>query len=143
MNDYSFGERSISHLSKIINPLHTAASIALGYGIMDFAVIESVRLKEEQNRLYLLGKSKVQWPDGAHNVLKAGEKARAFDAAPWVNGDISWRKEHCLVLAGIILAAGRAIDYDIRWGGNWDMDGEPITDQDFQDLVHYEIRRTI
>jgi hypothetical protein len=27
----------------------------------------------------------------------------------------------------------------IRWGGNWDMDGEPITDQDFQDLVHFEL----
>lgn len=28
---------------------------------------------------------------------------------------------------------------DIRWGGNWDMDGEPVTDQNFQDLVHFEL----
>jgi peptidoglycan L-alanyl-D-glutamate endopeptidase CwlK len=27
----------------------------------------------------------------------------------------------------------------LRWGGNWDRDGEPVTDQDFQDLVHFEL----
>jgi len=33
---------------------------------------------------------------------------------------------------------GKMLEVDLRWGGNWDMDGEPITDQDFQDLVHFE-----
>ena len=45
---------------------------------------------------------------------------------------------HCCVLAGIILTCAVKRGIKIRWGGNWDMDSEPITDQDFQDLVHYE-----
>jgi len=36
------------------------------------------------------------------------------------------------------LSVGKMLEVDLRWGGNWDMDGEPITDQDFQDLVHFE-----
>jgi len=37
-----------------------------------------------------------------------------------------------------MLAAAALAKVKIRWGGNWDMDGEPVTDQEFQDLVHYE-----
>ena len=59
---------------------------------------------------------------------------------PVINGKLSWEKEHCLVLAGMVLAIGKTLGHSIRWGGNWDMDGEPITDQDFQDLVHFEYR---
>jgi hypothetical protein len=27
----------------------------------------------------------------------------------------------------------------LKWGANWDMDGEIITDQGFMDLPHFEL----
>jgi peptidoglycan L-alanyl-D-glutamate endopeptidase CwlK len=139
MSKYKWGKKSKRVLSDANIYLYAVLNHALSMGIMDMAVIESIRGKAEQNQYFKLGKSKVQWPNGKHNILKEGDKSDAIDVTPVVNGKISWKKEHCLVLAGIILASAKIIGIEIRWGGNWDMDGEPITDQNFQDLVHYEI----
>jgi hypothetical protein len=62
-----------------------------------------------------------------------------MDLVPIINGKASWNKLHCCILAGMVQAAAIEITgKKLRWGGNWDMDHEPITDQDFQDLVHFE-----
>jgi peptidoglycan L-alanyl-D-glutamate endopeptidase CwlK len=42
-------------------------------------------------------------------------------------------------LAGVIQCAAAELGYDLRWGGNWDGDGEIIKDQKFNDLPHFEI----
>lgn len=65
--------------------------------------------------------------------------SNAVDIAPYVDGHISWNEYHCCYVAGIVMAIAKLKGIKIRWGGNWDMDSEPVTDQDFQDLVHYEI----
>ena len=138
---FNFGKRSKEKLEQVIEPLKKTAIAALSLNLMDFSVIEGIRSKEKQDEYFKSGKSKLKWPNSSHNVKSPNEKSRAMDIVPFVNGKISWKKEHCLVLAGIILATGKILGYDIRWGGNWDMDGEPVTDQKFQDLVHFEIRR--
>lgn len=132
---YNFGKRSAANLDTVDPELQEIMHDALATGIMDFSIIEGHRGKAEQNRYYDLGKSKVKWPDGKHNKISSD----AVDAAPWINRKISWNKFHCCVLAGIILACAAKRGIKLRWGGNWDMDSEPITDQDFQDLVHYEL----
>ena len=104
---------------------------------MDFAVTCSFRGEIEQNALYP-EKTKVQWPNSKHNKWPA----EAMDLVPYVGGKISWNKFHCCVLAGIVLATAKNLGIKLRWGGNWDMDDEPITDQDFQDLVHFEEVKT-
>lgn len=136
---FKFGKRSIEKLSQTKIPLQKIAKNALNFGLMDFAIIEGIRTKEVQNNYYKNGKSRVKWPDSKHNVRHIGELSEAFDAVPYINGKISWNKFHCSVLGGIILASAKSLGYTIRWGGNWDMDGEPVTDQNFQDLVHYEL----
>jgi peptidoglycan L-alanyl-D-glutamate endopeptidase CwlK len=141
MSKYKFGKKSKEKLSQVDDALKETAVLALSWELMDFAIIEGIRTRDKQNEYFNSGKSKVQWPNGAHNIQEPGDKSRAFDVAPVINGKISWKKDHCLVLAGIMLAAAKSLGHSIRWGGNWDMDGEPITDQSFQDLVHYEIRR--
>lgn len=112
---------------------------ALSYGVMDASIIEGRRPKEKQNQYFREGKSRVQWPNGKHNVTTPDALANAVDVAPFVNGKISWNKNHCLVWAGLMLAAAAELGIKIRWGGNWDMDGEPVTDQQFQDIVHFEL----
>lgn len=136
---YKFGKKSKEKLSEANGPLQNAARLALEWQAMDFAVIEGHRPRAEQKRLYILGKSRVLYPDGKHNK----KPSDALDIVPVINGKISWEWVHCIHLAGIIIAAGRCLGTTIRWGGNWDQDGEPITDQDFQDLVHYETKGKI
>jgi peptidoglycan L-alanyl-D-glutamate endopeptidase CwlK len=136
---YKFGMNSLNHRKQVINPLVRIVDRALAYGIMDFSLIESIRSKEKQNKYFMDGRSKLPWPKGNHNVEHEGELAKALDIVPCINGKLSWKRVHCLTLSGIILAAAVEEGIKLRWGGNWDMDGEPITDQDYQDLVHYEV----
>ena len=133
--EFRFGKTSQGKLCTVHLDLEIIMEDALDTGIMDFSIIEGHRGRAEQNRYYILGKSKVKFPDGKHNK----KPSQAVDAAPFINGKVSWNKLHCCVLAGIILACAAKRGIKIRWGGNWDMDSEPITDQNFQDLVHYEL----
>jgi len=104
---------------------------ALGF---ECTVVEGHRNQAKQNWYYELDKSKVQWPDGKHNTIPS----EAVDVAPYLNGDVSWDKSHCIYFAGVVNGIAATLGVKIRWGGNWDMDAEVITDQDFQDLVHFE-----
>jgi peptidoglycan LD-endopeptidase CwlK len=135
---FYFGSRSQSKLDTVVPTLRRVAMRALSYGIIDMAVTEGRRDKKTQNLFYASGKSKVCWPDSKHNVLNPNDPAHAIDIVPYVNGSPSWRMSHCCIMAGLILAAAAEEGVTLRWGGNWDMDAEPITDQDFQDLVHFE-----
>ncbi len=132
---FQFGRASKSRLMPVCHDLQLIAQETLAVGIMDFSIIEGHRDGARQNRYFDLGKSRVKFPDGKHNKMPA----EAIDAVPWINGKLSYNKLHCCVLAGIILTCAKKLDVKLRWGGNWDMDSEPITDQDFLDLVHFEI----
>lgn len=65
--------------------------------------------------------------------------SKAIDVAPYVNGKASYDYRHCCFFAGVVLAIAGMLKIKVRWGGNWDMDEEVMTDQDFQDLVHFEL----
>ena len=131
---FRWGKKSSSKLSLLTPNLQKLAHKVLDYNIIDCLVDDSYRTAEEQDRLYSIGKSKVQWPNSQHNKLPS----KAMDLVPVINGIASWNHYHCSVLAGLVLAAAIELGIKLRWGGNWDMDHEPITDQDFQDLAHYE-----
>lgn len=136
---YKFGKQSTGNLLTCTTNLQLVMNKALYLGLIDFSITEGIRSKAEQNRYYKLGRSDFPWPDSKHNVLnEETDRAKAVDAPPYVNSKVSYNYYHCCYLAGIILSTGKFLGIDIKWGGNWDMDGEPITDQDFQDLVHYE-----
>jgi peptidoglycan L-alanyl-D-glutamate endopeptidase CwlK len=104
-------------------------------------VIEGHRGMEEQNKAFNEGKSKLRWPDGKHNSLPSN----AIDIAPLINGKIEWNKAsqfyytcgYILGIAEMLLAQGK-IKHKIRYGGDWDRDGN-ISNQTFNDLVHIEL----
>ena len=133
---FKFGKKSEMHLDQTSSGLSFVMREALARGVMDFTIIESFRDEETQNAYFYAEpqKSRVKFPHGKHNK----KPAKAVDAVPWINRDVSWNKLHCCVLAGVVLAVASNLGIKIRWGCNWDMDSEPITDQDFQDLVHFE-----
>lgn len=132
---FKFGKASAQRLDELHFDLQLVAREALAMGLMDFTITEGHRGEELQTKYFNEGKSRVQYPDGKHNKLPA----EAFDGVPWIKDHISYNKAHCCVLAGIILTCAKKLGVGLRWGGNWDMDEEPVTDQDFQDLVHFEL----
>ena len=136
MSYYKYGKKSKLILSGADLSLQEIFNFAIKLGLIDISILESHRDKATQNKLFKQGKSKVKWPDGKHNK----KPSMAVDACPFVNGKASFDYNHCIFLAGIICTIGKFFGYSVRWGGNWDNDGEPISDQDFQDLIHYEIK---
>lgn len=136
---YSFGKRSKRELATCKQPIRAVMIRAIETGLIDFSIIEGLRPKTIQEEYFANGKTKVEWPNSKHNSTEITPESEAADVAPWINGKTSYKKEHCIFLAGIILSIAQQMGIQIRWGGNWDMDSEPITDQVFQDLVHYEL----
>jgi len=129
----SFGKQSKDRLDTCHPTLRAVFTTVIRF--IDCAIIDGYRTKERQTIYFQEGKSRVQWPNGKHNKVPS----LAVDVVPYVNGAVSWKKEHCIYLAGVVMGVSAEMGVPVRWGGNWDMDGEVITDQSFQDLVHYEI----
>ena len=104
--------------------------------VADISLITGYRGREEQNQKFAEGKSKVRFPDGKHNQ----SPSKAVDFQPY---PLPKRKEK--LWASLAYIAGRAIEIgkqrgmSIRWGGDWDRDGD-LTDQTFDDLYHLEVK---
>jgi peptidoglycan L-alanyl-D-glutamate endopeptidase CwlK len=135
MSKYKFGPSSLAKLETCDPRLQLVMKAVLAQGIMDMSVTEGHRDQKTQDRYFAEKKSRVKFPNGKHNSYPS----MAVDVAPYVGGFVSYDTRHCCHLAGLILGIAASLGVKLRWGGNWDMDGEPITDQDFQDLVHYEL----
>lgn len=103
----------------------------------DCSILEGHRGRSEQYRLFREGKTQVHWPDGKHNSVPS----RAVDAAPC---PLKWDLDDPEVLkrwyyfGGLVLGLAKAYGIPLRWGGDWDGDGE-FVDQKFHDLPHFEL----
>ena len=101
----------------------------------DCTVVCGHRTEEEQNLAYARGYSKLKFPQSKHNE----ELSRAIDLAPYISGKgIVWDADQCYYFAGIVMATAKQLNIKIRWGGDWDMDND-VNDQNFNDLVHFEL----
>ena len=124
---YKFGKRSRDRLkgvdSRLVNVLNELIKI------MDVTVIEGLRSAERQKELLAKGASKVKYSKHM--------EGKAVDIAPY---PIDWDdRERFHYMGGMIRGIAKALNLDIRWGGDWDSDGE-IKDNKFDDLVHIEIK---
>jgi hypothetical protein len=122
-----FGKRSKERLkgvnAKLVNVLNQLIKI------MDVTIIEGLRTESRQNELVAQGKSKTKYSKHL--------EGRAVDLAPY---PIDWEdRERFHYMGGMIRGIGQQMGVDIRWGGDWDSDGE-IKDNGFDDLVHVEIK---
>jgi peptidoglycan L-alanyl-D-glutamate endopeptidase CwlK len=105
----------------------------------DCTILEGHRGEVKQKRLFAEGSSKVDWPDGKHNAYPA----KAVDVAPYPIpenwGADHWKDlVHFYQLAAVVKYVGLQMGIKIRWGGDWDGDGD-YKDQTFNDLVHFEL----
>lgn len=98
----------------------------------DCTVICGHRTQGQQERAFIDGLSKVQWPNSRHNSYPS----LAIDLAPY---PIDWADtKRFYFFAGIVLSTALELGIKIRWGGDWDSDLD-LNDQTFMDLVHFEL----
>ena len=99
----------------------------------DFAVLEGHRTVERQKELFEQGKTKIDGETrlGKHNY----SPSEAVDLAPY---PIDWQDtKRFMVLGGVVLSCAKELGVDIRWGADWDRDGD-YSDHSFIDLPHFE-----
>jgi len=127
---YNFSEQSEKKLQTCHADLQAVVREAIK--LTNLTVMEGTRDEATQNAAFAAGKSKLKYPDGKHNSLPA----KAIDIAPY---PVDWtNRERFTFLAGIMLATAAAMKIDLRWGGDWNKNGE-IGDNKFDDLVHFEL----
>lgn len=131
-----FGKPSLKNLSECHKDLQLIFNRVIEN--YDCSVIEGNRPKEEQEKAFHSGKSKVKWPDSKHNSMPS----MATDVCPY---PIDWNDTkrfyhfagYVLGVANILLEEGE-ITHRLRWGGDWDSDNV-LGDQNFNDLPHFEL----
>ena len=124
---YKFVKRSRDRLRgvdvRIINILNELIKI------MDVTVIEGLRSADRQKELLAKGATKVKYSKHMDG--------KAVDIAPY---PIDWKdRDRFHYMGGMIRGIAKQLNVPIRWGGDWDSDGE-VKDNGFDDLVHIEIK---
>lgn len=132
----TFGDRSLGNLSKVHPLLVTIATDALENGEQDFTVICGHRDKAGQEAAQKAKTTKVGFPNSAHNQLPSC----AIDVIPYpfTNWDdpamrTGWKK-----IADAMTAAAKRAGAAIRWGGDFNRDGDKTT-SDAWDSPHFEL----
>lgn len=103
--------------------------------VCDISLTCGYRNQEEQDALYPTY-TKVKWPNGKHNRYPSV----AVDLQPYpypIDAKKLWASLG--YIAGRAHAIAEEEGFSIRWGGDWDSDGD-VTDQKFDDLFHLEIK---
>lgn len=130
----TFSQKSIEKLNTCDPRLQGIMRKAIRASKIDFGISCGYRSPEDQLKAFNEGKSKIQ-AGGKHNV----SLALAVDIFGYVNGKADYSVPVMCYLAGIIQACAFELNIPIRWGGNWNGDGEILTDQSFDDLPHTEL----
>ena len=122
-----FGKRSKERLrgidARLVSVLNELVKI------MDVTIIEGLRSEQRQEKLLKEGSTKTKF--SKHITGKA------VDLAPY---PIDWNdRDRFHYMGGMIRGIAKQLNVPVRWGGDWDGDGE-TKDNRFDDLVHVEIR---
>lgn len=98
----------------------------------DCKILVGHRSRLKQNRAFKRGASTKEWPNGRHN----SSPSLAVDVAPY---PVDWKNtKRFYHFAGYVQGKAAEMGIKIRWGGDWDRDFD-LDDQDFMDLIHFEI----
>lgn len=139
---YSFGFSSMTRKLTCHKDLQLILDQAIK--VFDFSILEGSRDLETQKFYYKTGRSKL---DGVterskHQTSKEHPYSLAADIAPY---PIDFEdRERFFFLAGVMKGVANKfledgkISHRLRWGGDWNNNND-FNDQDFNDLVHFEL----
>ena len=122
-----FGKRSKERLrgidARLVSVLNELVKI------MDVTIIEGLRSEQRQEKLLKEGSTKTKFSKHI--------EGKAVDLAPY---PIDWKdRDRFHYMGGMIRGIAKQLNVNVRWGGDWDSDGE-TKDNRFDDLVHVEIK---
>lgn len=132
MNKFKFSQRSEENLIGVHKDLVKVVRKALELSEIDFTVIEGVRSKAKQKRLYIQGATKTL--NSRHLT------GHAVDIVPYPldwNDAVAFGK-----LAKAMFAAAKELKVAIRWGGDWNRNGRS-DDEKFYDGPHFELLKAV
>lgn len=124
----AFGTRSKERLRGVDTRLRNVLNEVVKF--YDITILEGMRTEDRQRELVA---------KGASQTMKSKHiDGKAVDIAPYPVPD--WKnKDQFVYMAGRVMQEADNQKIPVRWGGNWDRDNEVVTDQKFDDLVHFEI----
>lgn len=135
-NNYQLSLRSIYRLQQCHPDIIRVVIRAIQLTPIDFMVGAGVRSIEEQRENVRKGVSKTM--NSKHLPQRDG-MSHAVDLWPWVNGAIPWDDWRAFKsVADAMLQAAGELGVDLRWGGDWDRDGDS-NDHSFLDGPHFEL----
>lgn len=124
----TFGAASSAALLKCHPKLQLVAHEAIKE--IDFRVLDATRGRADQERAFAGGKSKARFGQSAHNYVPA----IAFDLFP---APYDWNNRQSFInLSKVILRISKEKGVPLRWGGDWNGDGNL---SDGWDMPHYEL----
>lgn len=129
-NGFNFSSASRASIAKLHPKLRAIVEEAIKE--IDFKVLDSTRGRAAQTKAFMQGNSKAKFGQSAHNYVPA----IAMDLFPapydWTNIAAFDR------LAVVIRRIAKEQGTPIRWGGDWNMDGDK-TKSDAWDKPHFEL----
>ena len=160
-----FGNKSSKVLTRLHRDLQMILQWGLKYSPVDFGLGEGYRSPEKQFEYFKVGRFQNEngkWEKiKSHIAVKPITNCDGYDILSKHNYNPSFAVDmhiyvlgkpsltydiaHLSLVAGVIIAAAAflyeagTITHKLRWGGNWDKDGEILFDQEFDDLPHLEL----
>lgn len=99
---------------------------------VDCSVLCGFRNEEDQGRAFAYGFSKVNWPDSKHNNYPS----MAVDVVPF---PLDWKdSRRFYFFAGYVKSVADRLGIHVRWGGDFNRDGNLHNDP-FIDVPHWEL----
>ena len=147
---HQWNERSVQQRDTLMGSLRLLMDDALRVSDVPFQLVQGARTIEEQQRLFdgPPKRSNVNPRDyptreklyaAAKHVIGPGMPlSRAVDIIIDVKGK-EYDKAHMCYVAGVVLAIAALRGIPVRWGGDWDRDGELLSDQKLIDMPHFEL----
>ena len=142
MSGFRFSQRSLKALEGVHPDLRNVVTKALDLSAVDFMVIEGVRTPERQRALYAQGRTKpgpkVTWTLNSNHFRKADGYGHAVDILP---APYDWKHTAPFdAVAKAMFEAADLLGVKIRWGADWDRDGNP-RERGESDSPHFELAR--
>ena len=140
---FVLGNQSLKNLEGVHPKLVSVVKRAIEISEVDFKVLEGVRTTERQKQLYAQGRTKpgqkVTWTLTSNHFKKADGFGHAVDLLP---APYTWSPPFTRFdqMAVAMFAAARELNIKLRWGADWDRDGN-LRERGESDSPHFELHQ--
>lgn len=137
---YKLGNKSKEKLKGVHPDLVKVIEKAISISEQDFTVLEGIRTPARQRQLYAQGRTApgpvVTWTLNSRHFVQQDGCGHAVDLAPW---PIDWNTISKFdAIADAMFKAAKELGVAIRWGADWDSDGNP-RERGETDSPHFEL----